>query len=184
MSRDITTPVLGALDDDVISPFFAVDLDFDSVPLYLWSGYGNLTIGSKVYLGAGDVLNISSITETAEVSARGATITLSGVPSSKITLALQTPYQGRECRIYFGVVSDPNDYVEVFSGEIDQMNVEESGDSASISVTVENVLIRLERPVIRRLTNEDQKSRYPDDKGLEFVASLQEKELFWGKATP
>ena len=181
MSRDITTQVSDALDDAVITPFFAVDIDFDSSPLYVWTGYGDLVIGSKTYLGAGQLLNISSVSETTEMDAKGATLTMSGIPSSFLSLALQEPYQGRECRIYFGVTSSPSDYVEVFSGELDQMNIEEQADSATISVTAENVLIKLERPVVRRFTNEDQKSRFPNDRGLEYVASLQDKEIFWGR---
>lgn len=181
MSRDITTPVSNALDEAVISPFFAVDIDFDTAPLYVWTGYGDLTIGSKTYLGAGHLLNISSVSETTEMEAKGATLTMSGIPSSFLSLALQEPYQGRECRIYFGITSSPSDYVEVFSGELDQMNIEEQADSATISVTAENVLIKLERPVVRRFTNEDQKSRFPNDRGLEYVASLQDKEIFWGR---
>lgn len=181
MSRDITTSVLNALDDDVVSPFFAVDLILDSGPLYLWSGYGNLVIGSKTYLGAGAILNISSVSETTEMEAKGATISVSGIPTSFLSLALQEPYQGRECRIYFGMTSSPSNYVEVFSGELDQMNIEESAETAVISVTAENVLIRLERPVVRRFTNEDQKSRFPNDKGLEYVASLQDKDILWGR---
>ena len=181
MSRDITTPVSNALDDAVIGPFFAVDIDFDTAPLYVWTGYGDLTIGSKTYLGAGQLLNISSVSETTEMEAKGATLTMSGIPSSFLSLALQEPYQGRECRIYFGITSSPSDYVEVFAGELDQMNIEEQADSATISVTAENVLIRLERPVVRRFTNEDQKSRFPNDRGLEYVASLQDKEIFWGR---
>ena len=82
MSRDITTPVSNALDDSVIAPFFAVDLDFSSGPLYVWSGYGDLVIGSKTYLGAGQLLNISSVSETTEMEAKGASITMSGIPSS------------------------------------------------------------------------------------------------------
>jgi hypothetical protein len=115
------------------------------------------------------------------MEAKGATITMSGIPSVFLSLALQEPYQGRECRIYFGVTSDPSDYVEVFAGELDQMNIEEQADTANISVTAESVLIKLERPVIRRFTNEDQKSRFPSDRGLEFVAGLQDKEIFWGR---
>jgi hypothetical protein len=115
------------------------------------------------------------------MDAKGATLTMSGIPSSFLSLALQEPYQGRECRIYFGITSSPSDYVEVFSGELDQMNIEEQADSATISVTAENVLIKLERPVVRRFTNEDQKSRFPNDRGLEYVASLQDKEIFWGR---
>jgi len=183
MSRDITTEVSDALDDAVIRPFFAVDLDLDSESVYMWSGYGDLVIGSKTYLGVGNLLNISSVTETTEMDAKGATLTLSGIPSSFLSLALQQPYQGRECRIYFGVIDSPSDYVEVFSGELDQMNIEENADTCVISVTAENVLVKLERPVVRRFTNEDQKSRFPNDKGLEFVAGLQDKDILWGRTS-
>jgi hypothetical protein len=181
MSRDITGSVLNALDDDVVSPFFAVDLVLDTGPLYLWSGYGDLSIGSKTYIGAGAILNISSVSETTEMEAKGATISISGIPTSFLSLALQEPYQGRECRIYFGMTNSPSNYVEVFSGELDQMNIEEAAETATISVTAENVLIKLERPVVRRFTNEDQKSRFPNDKGLEYVASLQDKDILWGR---
>ena len=181
MSRDITTEVLNALDDAVVYPFFAVDLDFSSGPLYMWSGYGDLVIGSKTYLGTGQLLALSSVEETTEIEAKGASLTLSGIPSTFLSLALTEPYQGRECRIYFGMTSDPSEYVEIFSGELDQMNISEEGSTSSISVTAENVLIKLGRPVVRRFTNEDQKSRFSTDRGLEFVASLQDKEIFWGR---
>lgn len=181
MSRDITATVSNALDDAVIAPFFAVDLDFDSGSLYVWSGYGDLTIGAKTYLGAGSLLNISSVTETTEMDTKGATLSMSGIPSSFLSVALQEPYQGRECLIYFGVTSSPSDYVEVFSGELDQMNIEESGDTCVVSITAENVLIKLERPIVRRFTNEDQKSRFSNDRGLEFVAALQDKDILWGR---
>lgn len=181
MSRSLTASLLNSLDDPVVYPFFAIDVDFSSGPLYVWSGIGDLTIGAKTYLGAGQLLNISTVEETTEMEAKGATITMSGIPSSFLALALTEPYQGRECRIYFGMTSAPSDYVEVFSGELDQMNISEEANTSTIAVTVENVLIRLERPVVRRFTNEDQKSRFPSDRGLEFVASLQDKELFWGR---
>lgn len=209
MSRDIGIVTVAELSKELLAPFFAVELDFDSGPLYLWSGYGDLVIDDKTYLGAGQFLNISSVSETTEMEAKGAVITLSGIPSSFLSLALQEPYQGRECRIYFGldltsegILQESGSFIllengsllgpedsgisltEIFSGELDQMNIEESVDTATISVTVENVLVKLERPIIRRLTNEDQKSRFPSDRGLEFVASLQDKEIFWGKAAP
>ena len=183
MSRDITTEVLDALDDDVVYPFFAVDLAFSSGPLYMWSGYGDLVIGSKTYLGAGTLLSLSSVEETTEMEAKGASLTLSGIPFSFLSLALAEPYQGRECRIYFGMTSAPSAYVEIFSGELDQMNISEEGGTSSVSVTAENVLIKLERPVVRRFTNEDQKSRYPADLGLEFIAGLQDKEIYWGRTS-
>ena len=207
MARDIPTTLLQALEAPQITPFFAVDLMFQSEPLYMWSGYGDFVREDtgNTYLGAGQLLNISTVEETTEIQAVGANFTLSGIPSSFLSLALQEPYQGRECRIYFGVLiegglatqgldtittqfgdlivlqSDTQGFLEIFSGEMDQMNIVEAAETATISVSAENALIKLERPVVRRLTNTDQKSRYPNDKGLEYVAGLQDKEIFWGR---
>ena len=206
MSRDLPTDFITELTSDVVYPFFAVALNFASGPLYFWTGYGNLSIDGVTYLGVGELVNISSVEETTEIEAKGATITMTGIPSAFLSLALQEPYQGRECNIYFGlwlsnrlisteadatitsedlfefVVESGTRYlVEIFSGELDQMNITEQADSATIAVTAENVLIKLERPVVRRFTNEDQKTRFPNDKGLEFIASLQDKEIFWGR---
>lgn len=208
MSRDLPEDFVSGLQQPVVRPFFAVEIDFSSGPLYVWSGLGNLTYEGKLYLGAGQLLNLSSIEETTEIEAKGANITMSGIPSSFLSLALTEPYQGRECRIYFGLFidnleittqgevtittenlvslsteSESKFFIEIFSGELDQMNISENADTATISVSAENVLIRLERPTVRRFTNEDQKSRYPNDRGLEFVASLQDKEIFWGRTS-
>jgi hypothetical protein len=100
-----------------------------------------------------------------------------------LSLALDEPFQGRLCKIYLGVTSSPSDYVEIFAGDLDQMNIVEEVATCTVSVTAENVLIKLERPTVRRFTDQDQKSRYPSDRGLEYIASLQDKEIFWGRAT-
>jgi len=51
MSRDIGIVTVAELSREVLAPFFAVELDLDSAPLYLWSGYGDLVIDDKTYLG-------------------------------------------------------------------------------------------------------------------------------------
>ena len=117
MARTLTASVSAASTATEVSPFLAVDLDFDSGSLYLWSGYGDLVIGAKTYFGAGNLLNISAVEETSELDARGATISLSGIPSDYLAVALAESFQGRPCRIYFGVVSNPSEYVEIFTGE-------------------------------------------------------------------
>lgn len=181
MSRDLTTPVSDALDDAVIYPFLAVDLDFDTAPLYVWSGYGDLVIGGKTYIGAGSLMAVSAIQETTEIDAKNASLSLSGIPTAFLSLALQEQYQGRECRIYFGVTNSPSDYVEIFSGELDQMTISEESETCTIQVTAENIMVKLERAVVRRFTHEDQKTRYPDDLGFQYVAALQDKDFVWGR---
>lgn len=189
MTRTLTTNFTNALASGVVEVFFAVDFMFTgtstnpSTPLYFWTGYGNLVYGGKTYLGIGTLMEISAVEETTEIEAKGASITISGIPSAYFSLALQEPYQGRECNIYFGVKTSTGsiEFIEIFSGEMDQMNIVEASDTATIQVNAENILIKLERPVVRRFTSEDQKSRYPTDLGLDFVAGLQDKEIYWAR---
>lgn len=181
MSRELSDSIDAISTAKSVDPFFTIDIDFDSGPLYIHSGVGNLVIGSKTYIGVGNLLSIGELVETADMQAVGTTIAISGIPSSYVSLALSEPYQGRDVRIYLGSSASSSDYTEIYSGQLDQMNLEDSAEYAIIEVTVENELIRLERPTIRRLTLEDQKTRYPDDLGLEFVTSLKETDMEWGK---
>jgi len=222
MSRTLSTGVTANLEDDVIYPFFAVELDFDDGTfvaadgstndriLRLWTGFGTLVYEGDSYFGTGNMLNISDVEETAEIAAKGITLTLSAVPSEVISLALTEPYQGRNCTLYFGlfqksalVTQDSTEtspiYIvkqdggkimlernktsltEVFRGYMDQMNINEGPDTSTIELTAENKLIDLERARVGRFTSEYQKSIYPTDKGFDFVESLQEQKLVWGR---
>jgi hypothetical protein len=71
--------------------------------------------------------------------------------------------------------------VEVFTARMDQMTLDEGPETCTIQLTVENILVDLERPRVARYTNNDQQSRFPGDRGFEFVESLQTKEIFWGR---
>jgi len=180
-TRDLTTVVENALDDEVIKPFFAIELLFDSAPIRLWTGTGEATIDGNTYIGTGNLLDISSVEETSEIAVRGATITLSGMSSEVISLALQSPYQGRVCNMYFGVVNGDtySNLTQIFSGYMDEMNIDEGADFGSIELKVENKLIDLERARVRRYTSSYQKSIYPLDRGLDFVESLQNQSIVW-----
>jgi hypothetical protein len=186
MSRDIPAQLLGNLSDNVVHPFFAIELNFDSGSLRLWTGVGTLTYEGQDYVGTGTLLAISSIEETSEIAVRGATLTLSGVPSEVISLALTSPYQGRVCNIYFGTKDKTLNTVSltsVFSGYMDQMNISEGPDTSTIELQVENKLIDLERARVARFTSSYQKSIYPQDLGLDFVESLQDKDIVWGRSS-
>lgn len=208
MSRDLSTALSGSLEDNVVYPFFAIDLEFDSPnTLRLWTGYGTLVYEGVSYFGTGELLGISSVEETVEMAAKGATLTLSGVPSEVISLALQEPYQGRVCKINFGMFATDNllqedaiSYIllqdgakialesqqtsltEVFTGYMNQMSIEEGPDSSTIQLSVENKLVDLERPRVARYTSAYQKDKFAGDLGLDFVESLQDQKLVWGRS--
>jgi hypothetical protein len=223
MSRDLSNNVIANLEDEVIYPFFAVELNFDEGTfegvdgnlhdrvLRLWTGFGTLVYNGQDYYGTGNLLDISSVEESTEIGAKGATLTLSGVPSEVISLALTEAYQGRTCDIHFGLIQKGSlelessqevlqDYIkledggkitlervivdltQLFTGYMDQMSIDEGPDTSTVQLKVENKLIDLERARVGRFTSQHQKSIYPEDKGLDFVESLQDTTLNWGRS--
>jgi hypothetical protein len=180
MSHTVPAAILSALAGESVELFYAIELNFSTAPVRLWTGFGNRTIGGQTYAGAGTLLSISGIEEVADLSAKGITLTLSGVDVSLVSLALQEPYQGRSARVLFGVAG-VDDFVEVFAGLMDVMTLQEDGTSATIELTVESKLVTLQRPNIRRYTSESQKLRYPTDTFFDYVEQLQDKEIAWGR---
>lgn len=180
MSRSLTPAITNAIQQTEVFPYFAVEMLFDNTPVRTWTGQGTLTLDGEDYLGVGQLLNISAIEETSEMAVKGATLTLSGVPSSSLSLALTQPYQGRVCNIYFGVIGQVG-ASELFSGYMDQMNITEGAEESTIELMVESKLIDLERARVARFTSGYQKSIYPNDLGLDFIEDLQDRKLPWGR---
>ena len=140
------------------------------------------------------------------MAVKGASITLTGIPSEVLSLALSEPYQGRVCNIYFGtfstgaILQEGGSYIllqdgskinlqegsagfnQVFSGYMDQMNIQENADTSTIELLVENKLVDLERARVARFTSGYQKSIYPSDLGLDFLEDLQDKQISWGRS--
>ena len=165
MTRTVPSALLTAIDSDEIELFSAVELLFDDDDgtrwnqggyssqnaIRLWTGYGNKTIDSNTYIGSGNLLSISGLEEVSDLSSKGATVSLNGLDSSIVALALTANYQGRLARIYWGINTNQ---LEAFSGFMDQMTITDTGDTSSISVTLESRLIVLERASTRRYTSE------------------------------
>jgi hypothetical protein len=76
------------------------------------------------------------------------------------------------------LIADP---VGCFVGQMDQPTLDVTGTSATISINCESRLIEMNVAVDRRYTNEDQQRDYPGDRGFEFVNSIQEAQIYWGR---
>jgi len=188
MSRTLSTAMQAVATAEIVRPIYLVDLEFASGSIYLWSGLGDLSFNSNTYIGAGDLLSISSVQESTELTATGAQITLGGIKQSLLTLARDEPYQGRPLTIRLGAFDENGDLIAspviVFSGFMDVMTINDSGETSTITVSAENKLIVFQKTAVRRYTAEDQKIEHPTDKGFEFVAKIQEKEIVWGRPSP
>lgn len=203
-TRELDTVFEASLDDAVFRPFYTVTLDFDEGEVRFWTGAGNLSLGGIIYYGVGNLLDISVVEETADLSVRGIELKLSGISDDILTYALTSQYQGRTCTLGFGaftqgaVLKEDADFIllengskinlellygglnTVFIGYMDTMNIREAGETSVVTLTVENRLITLERPRIARYNSAYQKSKFPNDLGLDHVEALQDKEITWG----
>lgn len=133
MSRTVSSALLTALAQANVRPFYAVEMLFDGGAVRLWTGYGEYAINGDVYIGAGNLLSIEGLAEVADLSARAVTISLSGVVSEIVSLALQEPYQRRRCRVYFGVL--PSIEVESYGFITDSVTSSESWGSVADAAT-------------------------------------------------
>lgn len=206
MSRDLNSDLIAQITSEAFRPFFAINATLESTTLRLWTGVGDLSISGVTYTGVGTFLTIGDLEESASISAKGLELTLSGIPSDLLSLALNTPYQGRELSLFFGVtdlqrvfllkegggflllendgriiLGDDDAPAQMFRGYIDTMNIQEGAETSTIAVSVESRLIDLERIRVRRYTDQLQKSLFAGDKGLEFVEDLQDKTFNWGR---
>lgn len=180
MSRTVPSDLLTSLSQSEVYPFYAVEMGFDTSPLRFWTGYGDKTIFTNTYTGTGSLLSISGLEEANDLSAKGVTLQLSGVPTEIVSLALQEPYQRRDCKIYFGT-TDTSVPIEVFSGLMDKMVIQDSGESSVIELTVESKLLRLNKASNWRYTQESHKSRHSGDTFFSYVTDLQNKDIIWGR---
>jgi len=180
MSRTVPAPLIAAWAGETAQPYFAVEFLLSSASVRFWSGYGDKVIGSDTYLGAGELIAISGLEEVNDMSAKALTISLSGMSGAVISLALQEPYQRRVCRVYFGDASVA-DVVEVFTGRLNKMTIEDSAESGTVSVLVDSKMVEAEKASNRRYTSESQKARYAGDTFFDYVAPIQDAEISWGR---
>lgn len=187
MARGITTALKNATEAKTVYPIALLSMAFPSATLRMWTGYGDLVWGGYTWTGAGDMGEVSEIEEAVELSAKGSSLRLNGIPPDIAAASLTENYQGRPCILYLGAMTDEGVLVAnpypILSGRMDQIEKQDQGTSASLQLTVENRLVDLNRNRERRLTHEDQQTDYPGDKGFEFVNSLQNKQLLWGNST-
>lgn len=188
MSRSVPAALLTALSQAELEPFIAVEFDLDTNPIRLWTGYGDKTISTKVFTGAGGLLSIDGFEEVADLSAKSISISITGIDSNFVSEALVETdnYQRRPCNVYFGArnVTDP---VLIFSGLINVMTIQDSGETSTISVGVDSKLIMLERTNTLRYTEEGHQSYLTQigvsgsDTFFTYVADIADKKLTWGK---
>ena len=177
-----------ALGEGVVRLAIMAYADFPSGPVRIWSGIGSLFAEGQEWLGVGGLLSIEDITETVDSAQSGMAVRLSGMPSELFSSISLGNYQNRRASVMLVVFDAFGEMigapVYLFRGLMDSDAVKDNGNEVSVTIQLESALSDQLRPRVYRYTHEDQRTLYPDegDKGLEFVAALQNLQLNWGKA--
>lgn len=185
MARTLTAGMISEVAKATVRPCLLAYFDFASGALRLWTGTRSVSFGGNTFTGLGDLVNVSPIQEVRGTRPNGLTFSLNGVPSATLTIALADAYRGRTCTLWLGfidsseaLISDP---VQIFSGRMDTLKIVDDGATSSITVQAESRFIELERSRELRYTDQVQQHLFAGDRGLEFVAALQDAEIPWGQ---
>ena len=185
--QGLDTSIVNRLGADEQAIFIAVKAEFDSGTIRLWSGLGDASIDSETYTGAGDLLSISNVEENLELKSNGLTISLSGMDTTVLDYALTENYQNRYITLFLGYLMGGTNEVAgtltLFKGRMNTLTINDNPNGSTITIDAENRLVDLDRPSNFRYTKESQNFLHNGDTGFNRVASLQDKEIVWGKTS-
>lgn len=184
MARDLGASVIAEIQAGTLRPVLLFEGVFATGTLNAWTGIGTLSWDSKSWVGTGALGTVSPIEETDQVRAAGVQVTMNGISAANIALALQSCRQGAAGKVWLALLDVSGAIVGTpylaFSGRLDVPIIDEAGETATITISYESRLADLDLPRIRRYTDEDQRAEFADDRGLEYVAGLQDKQIAWG----
>jgi hypothetical protein len=182
--RDMTDQAAAeCLSSQVALAFFA-ELHFVDSIEYVWTGVGTIDWNGQTWLGMGALASVSPIIEDSQLTSQGISLSLSGIDSTLLSEALTQIRQGMPVRIWLAffysdgtIVPEP---IMCFAGRMDQPTIDESGETSTITIAVENRMADLQRRLVRRFTDQDQRMDWPRDNGFAFVAQLMDWNSSWG----
>ena len=176
-----------------------VHMDFQGAPKRWWSGFGDLEVAGQTWQGLGDLISISPISSTYQVSAEQVTFELAATPEMLgLALAAKSRVRERAVTIYLQLFAnarmaaftsgggelmtgDPiGSPMALYSGLMMRMPWSASGSTERrIRLECEGLFFRRNAPPRGRWTDSDQKARYPGDRGFERLPLYVQYETGW-----
>ncbi len=151
--------------------------------VHVWSGVGNLAYSGNTYLGVGSLGSVGDVTEGVEVRADGTTVTLSGIDPTLLSDVQNDIQVGAPATVWLGVLDNgalSGTPYPLFQGTVSTPTVTVNSQNLTITLALENRLLDLQRPTMRRYTSSDQNYYYPDDIGFNWVETLNDSAWVWG----
>jgi len=163
----------------VIGGFYLVEMFFKAQTLRLATWPVDVTYNGNVYKASGDLVGVGQMTESESGTPKKTTLSLSPVPAANLALGLGSVegYRGQPVNILYWAVGD--NYQPVgspvlrFFGVMDQVSIKRSGETGSIEMScLPGGADSSRRSLSLRMNHEQHQSRYPGERGFEYVTDL------------
>lgn len=115
MSRNLNGSLAAALTNSLISPVLLAALTFNSGVMYVWTGVGSFVYEGNTYIGVGDLVKVSPVSEGSSVKADGMEVTLNSIGKSPFGNSWVPPGVSNPVSVPMGQFvawSVPTSYVE------------------------------------------------------------------------
>lgn len=173
-------------------------MDFSGGAKRWWTGFGALETAGHTWEGLGDLISISPIDTSYDLSAQPLTFTLACTPEM-LALALNAKQQVRDRTVMvynqlFAVeamasFTPGGDEIlrgqplgspfVMFSGSMQRMPWRATATERTLTLEAEGLFFRRNAPPRGRWTDADQRARWPGDRGLERLPIYVQYETGW-----
>lgn len=185
MTRIVTAANQTAADGRQQSFGDLVDLNFTSGHQYVTNRAHNVEFGGHTYLAVGYLGNVEVIREDIEKRPQAVRLSISGVDSSLLSLAITDDYAGRNASIYSAWFDENDQLVGTPEGpyivQMSHANITLGGTNA-VSMNCENEFARWKQAKALPYTHETQQRLFSGDEFFDQGPFMRDKIVRWGGA--
>lgn len=163
-----------------------IEADFASGKHRLWTGIGTRSFGGHDWQGVGNIIEISEITRLQNGQADPFEVSVVAA-EDLLRLGLiefAEEAMDRELSVYLQFLNFDADAPlgepwKIRDGIMRGASLTVDAEAQTLTIKCDTLASRRNRPAYGMLTDRDQKARYPGDRGLEFVHTIDGKEILW-----
>lgn len=188
MPRVIDPAIVAMLESDAAFSYaLLVDIAFpDPYHLRFTTKLDNIQFGGETYFGLGSLGSVSMPTQDGDLSPAIYEVLLSGISDEILEAVTQLNYMNNKATAYIQFMdSEFNDIATpqvLWQGLTDGATIS-YGKTSSVTVNIRDRMVDWARPKLAYYNNGDQQKLYPNDKGFEFIAEVNQKDAPWPEGT-
>lgn len=158
-------------------------IEHPSGDAYYWSGIGYLEWNGITWTGVGKLGTIAPVSHNSDLTIQEVVFTMTGVDAD-VVATLSDNVRNLSGLVWLACLDEAGNIVkdpyQLLDAQLDfQSFAVDEEQVATISITARTGFYTLDRSIDEAWTSEQHKSEYPNDTGMDMIASLQNQDLSW-----